>query len=79
MQRQFKSSAGHPEWLPATITRTIRSTVYVDPPKLADLESALGKLGATGRADSTTVIGSTTYIQPWTLEEILTAIREVNG
>jgi hypothetical protein len=41
------ASAGHPEWLPATITRTIGSTVYVYPPKLAELESALRKLGAT--------------------------------
>jgi hypothetical protein len=60
------ASAGHPEYLPAN-------------PQLADLESALRQLGATGSADTSRTIGTTTYIQKWSPEDILGVIRQLNG
>jgi hypothetical protein len=60
------AAAGHPEYLPAN-------------PQLADLESALRNLGATGPVDKSWTIGSTTYVTKWSPEDCLSAIKQLNG
>jgi hypothetical protein len=60
------AAAGHPEYLPSTVTQTIGSTTYVTKPGLADLAVALRLLGAPIPAS-------------WSIEQILAAIRSLNG
>jgi hypothetical protein len=60
------ANAGHPEYLPTTVTQKIETTTYVNTPMLADLVAALRKLGAN-------------VPSAWSIEEVLAAIRSLNG
>jgi hypothetical protein len=72
-------AAGHSEWLPSVITRTIDAVTYMDKPKLAHLQQALINLGATGPTYPSLTIGGTIEQQKWTLEDILTAARSIGA
>jgi hypothetical protein len=72
-------AAGRSDLIPATNTRVIGTTTYIDGGlKLADLEDVLKALGATGPADVTTFDnGRDREVQRWGLEQILTAARSI--
>jgi len=76
--RQKCISAGRNDLIPPTVTLKVNDETFVSGGlRMSDLEDALKALDTTGPADVTIVVGQTTYVRRWSLEEILTAAPSI--